>query len=44
MQVSVTCPDWGLPAVTVTAGADSVVSDVLTAAAEESENAPEKEV
>ena len=35
MQVFVTCPDWGLPAVTVTAGADSVVNDVLTAAAEE---------
>ena len=35
MQVSVTCPDWGLPAVTVTAGADSVVNDVLTAAAGE---------
>ena len=35
MQVFVTCPDWGLPAVTVTAGADSVVNDVLTAAAGE---------
>ena len=35
MQVFVTCPDWGLPAVTVTAGADSVVSDVLTTAAGE---------
>ena len=35
MQVFVTCPDWGLPAVTVTAAADSVVNDVLTAAAGE---------
>ena len=35
MQVFVTCPDWGLPAVTVTAGTDSVVIDVLTVAAEE---------
>ena len=32
MQVFVTCPDLGFPAVSVTVGADSVVSDVLTAA------------
>ena len=42
MQVFVTCPDWGLPAVTVTAGADSVVSYVLTAAAEEWDMDPEE--
>ena len=42
MQVFVTCPDWGLPAVTVTAGADSVVSDVLTAAAGEWDVDPEE--
>ena len=42
MQVFVTCPDWGLPAVTVTAGADSVVNDVLTAAAEEWDVDPEE--
>ena len=35
MQISVTCPDLGLPAVSVTASVDSIVSDVLTAAAEE---------
>ena len=35
MQVFVTCPDLGFPAVSVTVGADSVVSDVLTAAAGE---------
>ena len=35
MQVFVTCPDLGLPAVSVTVGADSVVSDVLTTAADE---------
>ena len=42
MQVFVTCPDWGLPAVTVTAGADSVVIDVLTEAAEEWDVDPEE--
>ena len=42
MQIFVTCPDWGLPAVTVTAGADSVVSDVLTAAAGEWDVDPEE--
>ena len=42
MQVFVTCPDWGLPAVTVTAGADSVVNDVLTEAAEEWDVDPEE--
>ena len=42
MQVIVTCPDWGLPAVAVTAGADSVVSDVLTAAAGEWDVDPEE--
>ena len=35
MQVFVTCPDLGFPAVSVTVGADSVVSDVLTTAADE---------
>ena len=35
MQIFVTCPDLGFPAVSVTVGADSVVSDVLTAAAGE---------
>ena len=35
MQVFVTCPDLGFPAVSVTVGADSVVSDVLTEAAGE---------
>ena len=42
MQVFVTCPDWGLSAVTVTAGVDSVVSDVLTAAAGEWDVDPEE--
>ena len=42
MQVFVTCPDWGLPAVTVMAGADSVVNDVLTAAAGEWDVDPEE--
>ena len=42
MQIFVTCPDWGLPAVTVTTGADSVVSDVLTAAAGEWDVDPEE--
>ena len=35
MQVFVTFPDLGLPAVSFTAGADSFVGDVLAAAAEE---------
>ena len=35
MQVSVSCPDLGFPVVSFTAVADSLVSDVLTAAAEE---------
>ena len=35
MQVFVTCPGFGLPAVSVTVGADSVVSDVLKAATDE---------
>ena len=41
MQVSVTFPDSGLPTVSFTAGADSLVSDVLTAAAGEWDIDPE---
>ena len=42
MEVSVTCPDLGLPSVSFTAGADSLVSDVLIAAATEWDLDPEE--
>ena len=42
MQVFVTCPDLGFPAVSVTTGTDSVVGDVLTAAAGEWDIDPEE--
>ena len=42
MQVFVMCPDLGLPAVAVTVGVNSVVSDVLTAAAAEWNVDPEE--
>ena len=42
MQVFVTCPDLGFPAVSVTTGVDSLVSEVLTAAAGEWDVDPEE--
>ena len=42
MQVFVTCPDLGFPAVSVTAGVDSLVSEVVTAAAGEWDVDPEE--
>ena len=42
MQVFVTCPDFGFDAVSVTAGVDSLVREVLTAAAGEWDVDPEE--